>query len=389
MATNGNIIVDTADPKILEFVSRPYIPPRERLPIHPMDSIVARNMVYFKERGEPGSIGNFDVTTYIKRKYVLYRDKQIFGENNIILPLITTLKLEVASILGVNQQQLSSEEMAFIGDSFSSYVAGGAESIAAFVIRRLTEYKQSSGKEIDTELFDIFPAVTVEFVSAKVITDKEDAFKKLYRGSNPPDHMPPGHKEGENLSSDGYSYRHDGDTYLTAAPPRSRDHIVEVPQGATDDDKLQAITERARDDVKKDEGCANNDLTELILPIVKISFWTDKEWRWEWGYRKTCGGGGMHCYWPIEYNRDVDHGIYASLYYPTADNREAIIRKVFEESLQDAVIIAMVTENLDAALEAFKLSFFQRLKDRTVVSIKCIIPNFYAAEVHYEWRRIG
>ncbi|MFT2159846.1 hypothetical protein [Pseudomonas putida] len=384
----GNYNVNLADSRILDFVCRSNIPANERLTLDVSDDLKSRNMSLGKGRTEPGLLGEFEVNTFVVRKYVLYKDGQIFGTAKFTMPLITVLKVELSSVLGLNKQGLTSEEVDYIENAFMSYAAGGAESIADYISRCLREFSTSTGRSLNTDLFDIVPKVTVEFVSATIILDKDNNFKRMFDGSNSKEYLPPWHREGDNLRGDGYSYGYyNDDTYIKTPPVLSRDHIVDVPKGSSDDEKLRAVTEKLKEDIKKEENCAAQNLTPFIIPIAKIKLMEDQELRTEWGYRKTCGGGGMHFYWPIRYVRDLNYNIYASLYYPSADDREVIIKKVFEEALQDAAIIALLTESLESALEAFKLAFFQRLKERTIVAVECIIPEFTGVEEFDDWRR--
>lgn len=384
MAISGRWVLDLANPKLLEFIAEHEGAPGKDITINPDDLLDSGKLKIQKIRPEPGDLGEYTVVTWIKRKYHILKDGQVISEVDLDLPRKTVVSVNASTVLAENRDALSQAEVDFLEGSFVAYNPGVDKPIVEYTINKLTEYEKNN-PPINDGYYDLFPVYKFLLVSTMIDLENENRMKKKFIDPQIDGRLP-GQKEGGSIEGSGYTYRFVGDSEATKKSVISDDYLVSVPDNATPEQVEEAIRKRAMDDATQME-CTK--LTLQITKVKEIQIWEDIDWPLTWVYRKICGGAGFHTYWPIEHRRTIKHWIYATLFYPSADNRKAIIEEVFNTALATAVVVAWITADIKEAVKAFKQTFYELLRDKTIVAVECVMPSFYIAEIHEDWRRTG
>ena len=385
MSISGRWVLDLADKDLLKFVLDKTRVFGQTLEINPKDILIGQNLSIASTRPEPGDSGEYDIVTWVKRRYHILKDNQVLSEITLDLPRITKIQVNASAALAINNNLLSPLEKQFLETTFHKYRPGIDKSITEYAVEKIVEYEKDN-KPINADAYDLVCIFIMRWISTEIDVEPEIRMKKKFSDFQNGKRMP-GQKESGSLESNGYSYKWiSDDSESTTKSLIPDDYLVSVPEVASDQEKEDAVRKKAMDDAKNME-CQNISLH--VIKVKEVEIWTDRDWPMIWVYRKICGNAGLHTYWPIEHHRTVRHIIFATIFFPSFDDRRNIIKKVFDEALVDAAVVAWITADISEAIKAFKQTFFELLAKQVYVSIKCVVPSFYIAEIHEEWRQVG
>lgn len=385
MSTGGLRNIDFRDKEIITFLASDR-PPQQgaSITLDLSGRLSALNMEQVAVRPEPGTFGEEKIITAVERRYMVLHGGQEVGQHNLIMPVINTVDVSVATLLGVRLDS-PSDVKETIKQLFLDYDPK---------LGTIEYYASTKAKEMNIaeNAFDLFPQVTIKLKNREVLDDKERWLRELYYGDArrvAPDLGWPDRAEEANMCQRGYELRPIGESALAEYTEASSDRdLIDVPQNSTEEERVEAVK---REVGRKAE---ENKCTNIVIPtpyrITELRLPDQNKWESEWAYVELNCGGGFHFWKAVRYDRSHYRVLYATISYLKADAAfEEIFIKSLREAAEFAAVLAIVTGSFDEGVAAFKLKFEELIEDRVTTTKECLMPNLNLTEETGAWQRVG
>lgn len=361
--------VHLSDPRLLDWVCQPRRN-GDTFNLAPDPSrLSARGFTTSSRHPLPGSLGEVQIVSAIRRHYRIDRFKQPLADCFILIPMRTTLGAHANTILGL-QGSLDVGVRQTIVDTFQAYSPTHHGAALPYMAARLSEFNHDHPPGLNGEEFGLFLDTTFTWRGVQKKFDEVEWLHAVYEGNGHsmiPELCP---ERDRNLGHDGYRLVYIGEEYLQSIPPlRESKNVVKVQQDEPED--------RAVIKLANELACAKNRDCQFLEPhkirITSIKLIDEIKLTLELAYLrdKSCG---FHMLMPALHTRSTHNVLYATV---TWSHPHDVMKRIFTENAQEAAILAapVALINFEEGLAIFKAEFWRLIKERALHSFECLIPE--------------
>lgn len=378
--------LDMRDPDLIRFVNSATRRVGDVIRLQTPSPFDTSAFTRIAETPLPGFIGKFPVQTALQRHYRLLKNRQPIADYYIQLPLATTVAVTRHAALAVSTS-LAQVAVDAVTKAFQSYAYPRDGELSMYAASKLAEFNQQGGPQLSANDFVVYYEFICEWKGSDLDLGQDRWLHELFESdarSKTPDLV----VEGNSLAGSGFELRFIGDVYLDTLPaPTQKPCAIPLPPITFSDPQLvdQAVVDFAEKNAQKAECAA---LSPTRLRITSVDLWPEFKYELEWVYYPQPCGGGFHWIAVITYSRVQRRVLYASLTFPQSIEP---FRQIFEQSLKDAAgeaaVVAVVFSDFEAGVSVFKNEFWRLIKERTLRSFDCLLPELILVEETSEWVR--
>lgn len=346
--------------------------------------LAARGFIAGSQHPLPGSLGEVQIVSAIRRHYRIERFRQPLADCFVLIPMRTTLAVHASAVLGL-QGSLNVGVRQAIVDAFQAYSPAHHGAVLPYVAARLYEFNHDYPPGLNGEEFDLFLNATFTWRGVQRKFDQVEWLQAVYEGnghSRIPELCP---ERERNLGHDGYRLVHVGEEYLQAIPPlRESKNVITIRHGERED---RAVADRANELAR-----AKIRDSQFLEPhrsrVTSIKLIDETKWVLELAYLRDKSCCGFPMLMPTLYTRSANNILYATV---TWLQRHDAMKKVFTESAHEAAILAapVALINFDEGLAIFKAAFWILIKERALKSLEGVIPELIMIKEVGGWQPAG
>ncbi len=375
--------VHLSNPQLLDWVCQPRRD-GDTFNLAPDPSrLTARGLIAGSQHSLPGSLGEVQIVSAIRRHYRIERFKQPLADCFVLIPMRTTLAVHANAVLGLQGSLEVGVRQALV-DAFQAYAPAHHGAVLPYVAARLGEFNQNHPPGLTGEEFGLFLNTTFTWRGVQKKFDEVEWLHAVYEGnaySRIPELCP---ERERNLGHDGYRLVHIGEEYLQAVPPlRESKNVVTVHHGEPED---RAVAERASELARaKHSDCQFLEPHRIRLTSIKLI--DETKWVLELAHLrdKSCG---FHMVMPTLHIRSANSVLYATVSW---SQRHDAMKKIYTESAHEASILAapVALINFEEGLAIYKAVFWRLIKERALQSFECLMPELIMIKEVGGWQPAG
>lgn len=375
--------VQLSDPQLLDWVCQPRRN-GDTFSLAPDPSrLSARGFTTGSQHPLPGSLGEVQIVSAIRRQYRIERFRQPLSDCFVLIPMRTTLAAHANTVLGL-QGSLNVGVRQTIADTFQAYSPTHHGAALPYMGARLSEFNRDHPPGLNGEEFGLFLDTTFTWRGVQKKLDEVEWLHAVYEGnahSRIPELCP---ERDRNLGHDGYRLVYIGEEYLQAIPPlRESRNVVTFQQGEPEN---RAVVERAKELAHaQNRDCPFLETHKIRITSIKLLDETKLVLEWVYLRDKSCG---FHMLMPVLHTRSAHNVLYATVMW---SHPHDVMKRIFMESAHEAAILAapVALNNFEEGLAIFKAEFWRIIKERALQSFECLIPELIMFKEVGGWRPAG
>ncbi|CAG2159974.1 hypothetical protein [Cupriavidus numazuensis] len=343
----------------------------------------ARGFTTSSQHPLPGSLGEVQIVSAIRRHYRIERFEQPLADCFILIPMRTTLDAHANTVLGL-QGSLNAGVRQTIVDTFLAYSPTHHGAALTYLAARLSEFNHDHPPGLNGAEFGLFLDATFTWRGVQKKFDEVEWLHAVFEGNAHPRVPELCPERDRNLGHDGYRFVYIGEEYIQAIPPlRESKNVVTLQQGEPEG---LAVIKRSQELARvKNRDCEFLEPHKIRITSINLIDETKLVHELVYIRHQSCG---YHILMPALRTRSVQNVLYATV---TWSNRYDVKKTVFTKSAHEAAILAapVALINFEEGLAIFKAEFWRLIKERALQNFGCLIPELILIKQAGGWWPAG